>query len=119
VIWFGRPNHNVRAAAIRPPKAEHVAAAGHSALAGRSDETTRWICLIRSGTCPAQRITYRAVQLRRDTATPEPDPQHGECPKKERAASDAILVGANAIRRDDPRVLVRSEARRQIASAER
>jgi 5-amino-6-(5-phosphoribosylamino)uracil reductase len=30
----------------------------------------------------------------------------------ERAASDAILVGANTIRRDNPRLLVRSEARR-------
>ena len=30
----------------------------------------------------------------------------------ERAASDAILIGANTIRRDDPRLLVRSEARR-------
>lgn len=30
----------------------------------------------------------------------------------ERAASDAILVGANSIRRDNPRLLVRSEARR-------
>jgi 5-amino-6-(5-phosphoribosylamino)uracil reductase len=30
----------------------------------------------------------------------------------ERAASDAILVGANTIRRDNPRLLVRSDARR-------
>jgi 5-amino-6-(5-phosphoribosylamino)uracil reductase len=30
----------------------------------------------------------------------------------ERAASGAILVGANTIRRDDPRLLVRSAARR-------
>jgi 5-amino-6-(5-phosphoribosylamino)uracil reductase len=30
----------------------------------------------------------------------------------ERAASDAILVGANTIRQDNPRLLVRSEARR-------
>jgi 5-amino-6-(5-phosphoribosylamino)uracil reductase len=30
----------------------------------------------------------------------------------ERAASDAILVGANTIRRDNPRLLVRSETRR-------
>ena len=29
-----------------------------------------------------------------------------------RAGSDAILVGANTIRRDDPRLLVRSAARR-------
>jgi 5-amino-6-(5-phosphoribosylamino)uracil reductase len=38
--------------------------------------------------------------------------QHGECRKNERAASDAILVGANTIRRDNPRLLVRSQARR-------
>jgi riboflavin biosynthesis pyrimidine reductase len=41
----------------------------------------------------------------------EPEAQHGEGRENERAASDAILVGANTIRRDNPRLLVRSAVR--------
>lgn len=35
----------------------------------------------------------------------------------ERAESDAVLVGAQTIRRDDPRLLVRSQARREARAA--
>ena len=44
---------------------------------------------------------------------PKSELQHAECRKKLRAASDAILVGAQTVRSDNPRLLVRSSARRQ------
>jgi 5-amino-6-(5-phosphoribosylamino)uracil reductase len=43
--------------------------------------------------------------------------QHGECRKKERANSDAIMVSARTIRSDNPRSLVKSAARRERRAA--